>query len=37
VPARRNRGPQRQKTLTVECATSIVRALGIPPCEVPGL
>jgi len=34
---RRNRGAQRQKTLTVECATRIVRALGIPPCEVPGL
>jgi hypothetical protein len=34
---RPNRGPQRQKTLTVECATRIVRALGIPPCEVPGL
>jgi len=34
---RGNRGPQRQKTLTVECATRIVRALGIPPCEVPGL
>ena len=37
MPARRNGGPQRQKTLTVECATQIVRALGIPPCEVPGL
>jgi hypothetical protein len=37
MPPRRNGGPQRQKTLTVECATHIVRALGIPPCEVPGL
>ena len=26
MPARRNGGPQRQKTLTVECATQIVRA-----------
>jgi hypothetical protein len=34
---RRNRGTRRQKILTVECATGIVRALGIPPCEVPGL
>lgn len=37
MPARRNGGPHRQKTLTVECATQIVRAIGIPPCEVPGL
>jgi hypothetical protein len=37
MPARRHSGPHRQKTLTVECATQIVRALGIPPCEVPGL
>ena len=34
---RRNSGPQRQKIVTVECAARIVRALGIPPCEVPGL
>jgi hypothetical protein len=34
---RRGGGPQRQKILTVECATRIVRALGVSPCEVPGL
>jgi DNA-binding phage protein len=37
MPPRRNGGPHRQKTITVECATRIVRALGIPPCEIPGL
>ena len=26
-----------QKTITVEAAGRVVRALGIPPCEVPGL
>ncbi|MBV9194624.1 MAG: hypothetical protein JO168_10815 [Solirubrobacterales bacterium] len=28
---------RRQKTITVEAASRIVRALGIPPCEVCGL
>lgn len=33
----RRRPPRFQKTITVEQASRIVRALGIPPCEVPGL
>ena len=37
MPPRRNGGPHRQKTITVECATRIVCALGISPCEIPGL
>ncbi len=36
-PKRKGRPPHWQKTVTVECAGRIVRALGIPPCEVPGL
>ncbi|MGH2883330.1 MAG: hypothetical protein ACRDPA_11650 [Solirubrobacteraceae bacterium] len=28
---------QRQKTIKVEAGARVVRALGIPPCEVPGL
>jgi hypothetical protein len=41
IPARREHGrryrPRRQKTITVEAAGRIVRAIGIPACEVPGL
>lgn len=33
----RRRPPRFQKTIGVEQASRIVRALGIPPCEVPGL
>jgi hypothetical protein len=29
--------PRERKTITVHAAGRIVRALGIPPCEVPGL
>jgi len=28
---------QRQKTIRIDAAGRVVRALGIPPCEVPGL
>lgn len=31
------RGAHRQMTISVECASRIVKGLGIPPCEVPGL
>ena len=46
VPARMKRtrhgrpyryGKRVQKTISVEAAGRVVRALGIPPCEVPGL
>jgi hypothetical protein len=41
IPTRRKHGrryqPRRQKTITVEAAGRIVRAIGIPACEVPGL
>ena len=30
-------GKRTQKTITVEAAARVVRALGMPPCEVPGL
>jgi hypothetical protein len=33
----RRRPPRFQKTIGVEPASRIARALGIPPCEVPGL
>jgi hypothetical protein len=33
----RNRPARMRKTITVQAAGRIVRALGIPPCEVPGL
>ncbi len=38
TPRRRDgRGAHWQKTISVECASRIVKGLGIPPCEVPGL
>jgi hypothetical protein len=36
-PASSTGGPRRQKTVTVDIASAIVRAIGIPPREVPGL
>lgn len=33
----RHRPARVRKTITVQAASRIVRALGIPPCEVPGL
>jgi hypothetical protein len=33
----RHRAARVRKTITVQAAGRIVRALGIPPCEVPGL
>jgi hypothetical protein len=33
----RHRSARVRKTITVQAAGQIVRALGIPPCEVPGL
>jgi hypothetical protein len=41
TPAQMRNGRQRparvRKTITVQAGGRIVRALGIPPCEVPGL